>query len=77
MLQNFSFGISTILAVVGTGFAVLGIVGGELKPAAVGCVLIFSAGVFATLYRGACWMSRKPDCNNALRAPAVNQSESR
>ena len=60
MLQILSFGISTVLALVGTGFAVFGIVAGEVKPSAIGLVLIFSAGVFATLYMGTCWVSPKP-----------------
>jgi hypothetical protein len=45
MMQFFSFGISTILALVG-------IVVAEFKPTADGLVLIFGAGVFATLYMG-------------------------
>jgi hypothetical protein len=61
MLQIFSFGVSTILALVGVGFAVLGITAGEFKPTAVGLVLIFGAGVFATLYIGTRWVSHKSE----------------
>jgi len=68
MLQIFSFALSAFLASVGTGFAVLGIVAAEFKAAAVGLVLIFSAGVFATLYMGACWTSRRPDQKTSLPA---------
>ncbi len=59
MLQIFSFGISTILALAGVGFAVFGIVVAEFKPTAIGLVLIFGAGVFATLYMGTRRVSRK------------------
>ena len=58
MLQIFSFGISTILALAGLGFAVFGILAAEFKPAAVGLVLIFGAGVFATLYLGTRWAAQ-------------------
>ena len=61
MMQIFSFGISTILALAGVGFAVFGIVVAEFKPTAVGLVLIFGAGVFATLYMGTRWVSRKSE----------------
>jgi hypothetical protein len=56
MLQTFSFGISTSLALAGIGFAVFGIVVAEFKPTAVGLVLILGAGVFATLYMGTRWI---------------------
>ena len=59
MMQIFSFGISTILALAGIGFAVYGIIEAEFKPTAAGLVLIFGAGVFATLYMGIRWASRK------------------
>ena len=61
MLQILSFGISTILALTGIVFAVFGIVAAEFKPTAVGLVLIFGAGVFATLYMGTRWVSRKSE----------------
>jgi hypothetical protein len=61
MLQAFSFGTSTILAVTGIGLAVLGIVAAEFKPIAVGLVLILGAGVFATLYIGTRWISVHED----------------
>ncbi len=60
-MQVFSFGISTILALAGIGFAVFGIGVAEFKPTAIGVVLIFGAGVFATLYIGTRWVSRKPE----------------
>ncbi len=59
MLQIFSFGVSTILALAGIGFAVVGIIQAEFKQTAIGLVLIFGAGVFATLYLGTQWVSRK------------------
>ena len=52
MLQIFSFGVSTILALAGIGFAVVGIIQAEFKQTAIGLVLIFGADVFATLYLG-------------------------
>ncbi len=57
----FSFATSTILALAGIGFAVVGIIQVEFKHTAIGLVLIFGAGVFATLYMGTRWVSRKPD----------------
>lgn len=60
MLQTFSFGISTLLTTVGVAFAVFGIVQSEFKPAAIGLVLIFGAGVFATLFLGARLRVRQP-----------------
>jgi hypothetical protein len=47
------------LAVAGIGFAVVGIIQGEFKHTAIGLVLIFGAGVFATLFLGTRWASRK------------------
>ena len=61
MLQILSFGISTILALTGIIFAVFGIVAAEFKPTSVGLVLIFGAGVFATLCMGTRWVSRKSE----------------
>ena len=54
-MQFFSFGVSTILALAGIGFAVFGIAVAEFKPTAIGLVLIFGAGVFATLYISTRW----------------------
>jgi hypothetical protein len=42
-----------VLATVGTVLAVLGILGNEFKPVAIGLVLLFGAGVFAILALGA------------------------
>lgn len=53
MLQKFSFAVSSLLASSGVVFAIFGIVQSEFKPAAIGLVLIFGAGVFATLFLGA------------------------
>ena len=61
MLQMLTFGVSTILAVAGMGFAVGGMIHGEFKPTAIGLVLIFGAGVFATLFLGTRWASRKSE----------------
>ena len=61
MLQILTFGISTILAVAGIGFAVVGIIQGEFKHTAIGLVLIFGAGVFATLFLGTRWASGKSE----------------
>lgn len=62
-MQIFSFGMSTTLALGGIGFAVFGILKGEFEPTAIGLVLILGAGVFATLYVGTRWVSRKPEEN--------------
>ena len=61
MLQIFSFGVSAILVLAGLGFAVVGIIQAEFKQTAIGLVLIFGAGVFATLYMGTRWVSRKSE----------------
>lgn len=60
MLQIFSFVTSSFLALAGIACALFGILAEELKPLAVGFVLIFGAGVFATLYLGTRWASQKP-----------------
>ena len=57
MLQNISFALSAVLALGGITFSVSGIVAEEFKPIAIGLVLIFGAGVFATLYLGTRWAS--------------------
>ena len=66
MSQTFSFGMSTFLALAGIGFAVFGIIAAEFKPTAVGLVLIFGAGVFATLYIGTRWVSHKSELTKQL-----------
>jgi hypothetical protein len=53
-----SFGLSSLLALAGIVTAVVGISREEWKSAAIGLVLIFGAGVFATLYVGARWATR-------------------
>ena len=58
-MQIFSFGFSAALALSGIAFAVYGILDGAAKPAAIGLVLIFGAGVFASLYVGTRWASRQ------------------
>ena len=60
MLQKFSFGMSTILALSGIGCAAFGLVAEQYKPIALGLVLICGAAVFATLYRGTRKSSREP-----------------
>ena len=60
-MKFFSFATSTILALAGIGFAVVGIIQMEFKHTAIGLVLIFGAGVFATLYMGTRWVSHKPE----------------
>ncbi len=51
-MSTLSFSLSTLLAVSGVSVSVYGIVEEEFKPVAIGLVLIFGAGVFATLYLG-------------------------
>ena len=58
MMQIFSFGIITILALAGIGFVGFGIIVAEFKPAAVRLFLIFGVGVFAMLCMGTRWISR-------------------
>jgi uncharacterized membrane protein YfcA len=57
-MQQFSLATSTILTLAGIGLAIFGIAAEEWKQVAVGLVLIFGAGVFATLYLGARRSSR-------------------
>lgn len=52
MIRQFSFAASSLLAIVGTVFAISGIMNESFKAVSIGIVLIFSAGVFATLYLG-------------------------
>lgn len=59
-MKRFSFGLSAILALAGIGMAVFGIETEAWKPVAIGLVLIFGAGVFATLFLGSRWASHKP-----------------
>ena len=58
IFSYFSFAVSTLLALAGIGLAVIGILQGEFKHSAIGLVLIFGAGVFATLYVGTRRVSR-------------------
>lgn len=51
-MRRFSYLLSTLLALAGVTCAVLGILNESFKAAAIGVVLIFGAGVFATLYLG-------------------------
>ena len=51
-MRALAFGISTVLTLAGISFAVIGITKAEWKLTAIGLVLIFGAGVFATLYLG-------------------------
>ena len=44
-----SFAVAAALAVAGIGISIYGIVGEHFKPTAIGVVLIFGSGVFATL----------------------------
>ncbi len=52
MIRQFSFAASSSLAISGGTLAVCGIFGESFKVASVGLVLIFTSGVFATLYLG-------------------------
>ncbi len=52
MLRHFLFTASSLLAIVGTIAAISGISGESFKAVLIGLVLIFAAGVFATLYLG-------------------------
>lgn len=52
MIRQFSFTASSLLAIIGTVFAITGIMGESFKAVLIGIVLIFAAGVFATLYLG-------------------------
>lgn len=51
-MRRFSSFLSSFLALLGVTCSVLGIIGESFKAASVGVVLIFGAGVFATLYLG-------------------------
>ncbi len=53
MIRRFSFSASSLLAIVGTISAIGGIMDESFKAVLIGIVLIFAAGVFATLYLGA------------------------
>ena len=52
MIRQLSFAASALLAIAGTIFAISGIMAESFKAISVGIVLIFAAGVFATLYLG-------------------------
>ena len=52
MIRQLSFAASSLLAIVGTIFAISGIMGESFKAISIGIVLIFAGGVFATLYLG-------------------------
>lgn len=52
MIRHFSFTASSLLAIVGTISSISGIMGESFKAVLIGMVLIFTAGVFATLYLG-------------------------
>jgi hypothetical protein len=51
-MRQFSYLLSSLLALIGVTCSVLGIANESFKAAAIGVVLIFAAGVFATLYLG-------------------------
>lgn len=51
-MRKISYFLSTFLALSGLTFGVMGIALDSYKGAAVGILLIFGAGVFATLYLG-------------------------
>lgn len=51
-MRRFSFFFSSLFVLVGVACAVLGILGENFKSVLIGVVLIFGAGVFATLYLG-------------------------
>lgn len=51
-MRRFSYLLSTLLTLSGVACAVLGILGESFKAASIGLVLIFGAGVFATLHLG-------------------------
>ncbi len=51
-MRQFSFGLSSLLALGGVGMGAIGIATEEFKVASIGIILIFGAGVFATLYLG-------------------------
>jgi hypothetical protein len=50
-----SFSVAAALAIAGIGVSIYGIAGEHFKPTAIGLVLIFGSGVFATL----CLASRR------------------
>lgn len=52
MMRYFSFIASSALACGGSTLSVIGILGESFKTALIGMVLVFTAGVFATLYLG-------------------------
>ncbi len=52
MIRQLLFATSALLAIVGTASSIGGILGESFKAISVGIVLIFAAGVFATLYLG-------------------------
>ncbi len=60
-MQRFSLGMATILALAGIGTGVFGIIEGEWKPTAIGLMLVFGAGVFATLNMGTRRNLRNPE----------------
>jgi hypothetical protein len=51
-MSRFSFVTATVLAIAGILTSVYGIAQEHMKPMAIGLVLIFGSGVFATLYLG-------------------------
>jgi hypothetical protein len=51
-MRRLSFAAATILVVAGILISLYGIAEERMKPIAIGLVLIFGSGVFATLYLG-------------------------
>ena len=51
-MRQLSFGLSSLLALGGVGMGAMGIAMEQFKIASIGIILIFAAGVFATLYLG-------------------------
>jgi len=52
-MSTLSFAMAVVLAIAGILTSVFGIAQEHFKPTAIGLVLIFGSGVFATLYLGA------------------------
>lgn len=51
-MRRLAFTAATILVIAGIATSVYGIAEERMKPIAIGLVLIFGSGVFATLYLG-------------------------